>query len=318
MNIKPIVPFEPTSSIDIPQGSNWIGQIKWDGVRVLTYFDGKTVCLYNRKLNERTKHFPEITNAKSYCNARSVILDGEVISLDIKGNASFREVMKRDGIRKMDRVKQVMKDVPIYYMIFDVIFLNGEWINQYPLKDRVNILSNIIEPTENIHIVPSVEDSKTLYKVIEEHNMEGIVVKNLDSKYIIGGKDSNWRKIKSFKDLIAVVGGVTFRDGIVNSLLLGLYNHEKRFIYIGHAGTGKLSSSDWKDITTITNKISTNESPFFNRPERIKNTQWVEPLLTVKIQYIEWPEGRHIRQPSIQAFVDISPQDCNFNQIEGS
>ena len=59
MDFKPIIPFEPIASESIPTGTEWISQIKWDGVRILTYFDGKKVQLFNRKLNERTHHYPK-------------------------------------------------------------------------------------------------------------------------------------------------------------------------------------------------------------------------------------------------------------------
>jgi bifunctional non-homologous end joining protein LigD len=47
MDFKPIIPFEPIASEPIPTETEWIPQIKWDGVRILTYFDGKKVQLFN-------------------------------------------------------------------------------------------------------------------------------------------------------------------------------------------------------------------------------------------------------------------------------
>ena len=46
------------------------------------------------------------------------------------------------------------------------------------------------------------------------------------------------------------------------------------------------------------------KNPFINEPERMKGVQWIKPKITVKVQYIEWPEGRSLRQPSIQAFTE--------------
>src|SRR4051812_46226333 len=110
--MKPIIPMEPLSGELIPQGHEWISQVKWDGVRVLTYHDGHEVRLYNRKLHERTFHYPELTHIRSYCDADSVILDGEIIALGSDGNPSFHEVMRRDGIRRMEKVAQAKKVVP--------------------------------------------------------------------------------------------------------------------------------------------------------------------------------------------------------------
>src|SRR5262245_27203730 len=96
LELRPVVPFEPVSTDAMPFGNQWVAQIKRDGVRVLTYFDGKEVRLINRKLNDRTLQYPEISNIRSYSSANSVILDGEVISLK-DGKPSFHEIMRRDS-----------------------------------------------------------------------------------------------------------------------------------------------------------------------------------------------------------------------------
>ncbi|MFF2878908.1 non-homologous end-joining DNA ligase [Gottfriedia sp. NPDC057991] len=312
MKLNPIFPFEPISSDIVPIGPEWISQIKWDGVRILTYFDGKEVKLFNRKLNDRTNIFPELTNIKSYTNAQSIILDGEVIALDQNGNPSFHEVMRRDGIRRMDRVDSAIEAVPIFYMIFDILFYNGEWVTQLPLQQRQNLLIEAVQPSTQIQLVPNNTDGVALFEVAKQHNLEGIVCKNLNSKYLINGKHNAWQKVKNYKDTIAVIGGVTYRSGIVNSILVGLYDEENQLVFIGHVGTGKLTKSEWKDLTTVINTIKIEKNPFSSQPKRIKEIQWIQPLLTVKVQFIEWTEGHSLRQPSIQAFVEKDPKECTL------
>ena len=108
---------------------------------------GKMFVYLIGKLNERTFHYPEITAIQNYFKGKSVILDGEVIALDQNGKPSFHEVMRRDGLRKIDTVKLVKEEVPIYYMIFDILYYNGKWINESPLRERLNILEKCISPT---------------------------------------------------------------------------------------------------------------------------------------------------------------------------
>lgn len=310
MILKPIKPFEPVSTESIPEGEEWISQIKWDGVRILVYYDGKETKLYNRRKNERTNHFPEIADVSSYCKAESVILDGEVIALGENGRPSFRQVMRRDALRRLDRVEHMRTSVPVYYMIFDIVYCNGKWVNELPLKERISLLEEIIVPSKQIQLTTSKGDGDTLFEVTRDQGMEGIVVKNLHSKYKIEGKDNNWQKVKNMQDIIAAVGGVTYRNNVVNSLLLGMYDTEGNFIYIGHAGTGKLKRAEWVSLTKLVEPLKREASPFSNKPERIKQTQWLKPELTVKIQYIEWPQGRSVRQPSIQSFMNIPPEEC--------
>lgn len=316
MLLKSIIPFEPVSSTEIPDGEEWIAQIKWDGVRVVTYFDGNSVQLFNRKLNERTAHYPEITSINNYFKGNSVILDGEVIALDINGNPSFHEVMRRDGLRKLDRVNLVRQEVPIFYMIFDILYFNGNWINQRPLHERISILNQCISPTEHIQLVPSIDNPNSLWNVAREHHLEGIVCKNISSPYVINGKDTSWQKIKNYQDIIAVIGGVTYRADTVNSVLLGAYDSVGKLWYIGHCGTGKMTNEDWKMLTNTIDPLKIMNKPFINEPERIKGVQWIQPKLTVKVQFIEWPEGKTLRQPSIQAFTEVPAWECILPMVE--
>jgi bifunctional non-homologous end joining protein LigD len=144
--------------------------------------------------------------------------------------------------------------------------------------------------------------------------MEGIVMKKVDSPYLIGKKNDLWLKIKNYRDLNAAIGGFTLKDGIINAILLGLYNDEGELWYIGHTGTGKLSHQDWSELTAKLKPTQIKERPFINKPARNSDAYWVQPTLVAKIRYAEWTEGHSLRQPSIQGFVDIPVYQCRFNQ----
>ncbi|WLD94518.1 RNA ligase family protein [Alkalihalobacillus sp. AL-G] len=308
--MEPIVPMEPKIASEIPTTENWIAQVKWDGVHVLAYNDGSETRLFNRKKRERTFNYPELTDIQSFCSAESVILDGEIIALGEDGKPSFHKVMRRDGIRKFDRVKSLQQQVPISYMIFDVLFYNGEWMTKCPLEERLSLLTDIIVPNSHVQLVRSHDDGEALFDTVVDNGMEGIVMKRLDSRYYIGEKRDEWRKVKNIRDLIAVIGGFTLSGGIVNAVLIGLYDEKGNFIYIGHTGTGKLTASDWRELTERLQSIQVEQTPFVNKVDRHKDAMWVKPSVTAKIHFAEWTEGRFLRQPSIQAFVDVPAEKC--------
>lgn len=314
MDLKPIYPFEPISTSILPTGDNWVAQIKWDGVRVLLYFDGSSTKLINRRLNERTLQYPELLDVSTFCKADSVILDGEIIAFD-QSKPSFYEVMKRDSLKQTQKIKQTSGQVPVTYMIFDVIFYNGDWMTDRPLQDRQALLNQIIIPQNNVQIVQNFDDGEALFDLMKQNHMEGIVYKDLSSSYRINGKDGRWRKLKVMKDLYAVVGGVTLNHSIVNSLMLGIYTKDREFIYIGHAGTGKLSQRDWAKLTDEVGKIQSDQSPFNNQPERTKDAIWVKPELTVKVEYLEFTSKGTMRHPSIQAVVKRDVNECTVDQL---
>lgn len=313
MNVKPVIPFEPISVHSIPQGTNWAAQVKWDGVRMLTYSDGTQIRLINRKLNDRTMQYPELVRISRYCSASSVILDGEIIAFE-SSRPSFQKVMKRDSLRKQQRIDFAVKQIPVAYMIFDVLFLDGDWVIDRSLGERQHILERIITPQPDIQVVQNFTDANQLYEVMKHHQMEGIVCKDLTSTYAISGKDQRWQKKKIYHDHLAVVGGVTLRHGLVNAVLLGLYNEKGQLIYIGHSGTGKLTNQDWCDLTEKIIPVA--NRPFYNEPERSKDAIWVKPELIAKVQFMEWTPGHTMRHPSIQAFVEAPLPACSFNQPE--
>jgi bifunctional non-homologous end joining protein LigD len=311
MEMKPIIPFEPIRTEVFPHGEDWIAQVKWDGVRVLTYYDGNRVQLFNRQLNERTGQYPELTKIRDFCSANSVILDGEVIAFE-RGRPSFHQVMRRDGIRRLEKVDSLKNQVEISYMVFDLLFYNGDWVNTLPLKERQELLHKLLKPQERVHSVDNFPDAQSLFEAIKRQDLEGIVCKRLSSTYALGGKDNRWQKVKNYRDILAAVGGVTMREGIVNALLLGAYDSEGQFWYIGHAGTGKLTQADWRELTRRIQPLQRKVSPFVNRPARMKEAIWLVPEYTVKVRFMEWTGGGTLRQPSIQAFMEAKPLECRL------
>ncbi|MFD2328979.1 DNA ligase [Cohnella sp. GCM10020058] len=314
MKLNPVIPFEPTLTNTPPQGDNWISQIKWDGVRMLSYYDGKETRLVNRRLNDRTQQYPEFLIPNQYCSASSFILDGELIAFDEK-KPSFHEIMKRDSLRKKQSIDSAITQVPVTYMVFDILFLNGNWITSENLIRRQALLNQVIKPSDNVQIVQNFSNAEVLFDMMKAHNMEGIVTKNLNGNYLIGGKDSRWQKRKLNKDLYAVIGGVTYRGETINALLLGVYS-QNSFIYIGHSGTGKLTNAQWNELTRKVEPFVVPHSPFVNIPERHGEATWVKPHIVVKVQFFEWTPAKTMRHSSIQSIMkNMAPTECAFDQI---
>ncbi|MFC3748914.1 DNA ligase [Paenibacillus sp. GCM10012306] len=313
MKLKPVIPFEPILAKQLPLGDQWIAQIKWDGVRMLSYYDGSSTELVNRRGNRRTLQYPELADATAYCKASSVILDGEIIALS-GGKPSFHEVMRRDSLRTEGTIQFVKQQVPIMYMVFDILYCNGLWLLDQPLHKRQQLLTEMLLPYPHVQSVPSYTDPAELFNAAQKGGLEGIVCKDINSTYALSGKDKRWQKRKIIQDLVAVAGGVTFRDGMVNALLLGLYDDEGELHYIGHAGAGKLTVQDWQELTRYAHEAPAPSMPFATLPQRSKAAFWIMPQLCFKIHFLEWNTSGTLRQPVIQAQVDIPPQDCLLSQ----
>ncbi|AIQ50922.1 ATP-dependent DNA ligase [Paenibacillus sp. FSL R7-0331] len=313
MEVKPVKPFEPVLAAQLPSGSQWIAQIKWDGVRMLSCYDGSSIELVNRRGNRRTLQYPELTVQGRYCRADSYILDGEVIALS-GGKPSFHEVMRRDGLRSEAAVRAVKPQVPVLYMVFDILYCNGEWLLDRPLSVRQQLLQDVLLPHPHVQNVPSYTDPAQLFAAACKGGLEGIICKDIRSTYAPGGKDARWQKRKNILDVTAVAGGVTFRDGMVNALLLGLYDDEGRLHYIGHAGAGRLTATDWRNLTAQAHNLEVPVMPFTGVPQRSKDAVWIRPSLVFKLHFLEWNASGTLRQPVIQAQVDLPPDACRLEQ----
>ncbi|WP_339303621.1 DNA ligase [Paenibacillus sp. FSL R5-0519] len=312
---KPLIPFEPISRDTLPTGPQWIAQVKWDGVRMLAYEDGHELRLVNRRLHDRTAQYPELVTPRNLCSGASYILDGEVIALDPDtGKPSFYHVLRRDRMSRSEGIAQAIHQIPVTYMVFDILFYEGQWVTDQPLADRQRLLHEVLNSAPHVQEVANTLDAASLLTVMRQHQMEGIVCKDLTSTYGIQGKDQRWQKVKIMHDVYAMIGGVTYRSGIVNAIAVGVYDGPN-FVYIGHVGTGKLNSNTWRELTHQVEPLIRQDRPFLNVPERSAETTWVEPRIGVKVQYMELTHHRTLRHPSIQTFAEVTREDCLANQL---
>ncbi|MDP4099275.1 DNA ligase [Paenibacillus sp. P96] len=317
MELQPIIPFEPVKTEQIPVGPEWIAQVKWDGIRMLAYCSNEQVRLVNRRLHDRTLQYPELLQPWVYCSASSFILDGELVAFD-GGKPSFHEIMKRDSLRRQQAITQAVSRVPVVYMVFDVLLTDDRWVTELPLSQRQALLQDMIKPDQQlVQPVQSFPDGDALFRAVSEQQLEGVVLKRLDGAYLINGKDKRWMKRKISRDLYAVIGGVTFRDKVVNSLLLGLYTPKGQLMYIGHAGTGQLTIQDWSSLTERVKPLALSTIPFNAKPPLLRETIWVKPQLVVKVDFLEWTPGGTMRHPSIESIVEhMAPAECTIEQIK--
>src|ERR671923_848687 len=130
-----------------------ICEYKYDGIRAQMHKSGQQVRLFSRKLANITGSFPELANAAIYTrvpssssssslsNTIDFIFDGEIMAFRHDRPLHFQELQKR--LRKKNVTEQIIAEVPLVYVVYDIIYLNGERTINMPLKQRKEILSNI-------------------------------------------------------------------------------------------------------------------------------------------------------------------------------
>ncbi|KUO51466.1 MAG: hypothetical protein APF76_13970 [Desulfitibacter sp. BRH_c19] len=312
----PLKPMEPINQAMPFDSDNYLFQIKWDGVRCLAYIYKNEVRLFNRKLNERTKQYPELITLLNTL-PKGIVLDGEIITLGEDMKPNFRRVLKRDLAKSSTKISNLIHRVPVFYMIFDIVYFEGKSVIDKPLLERQKILAQILPENPLIKSVDSVHHNGiNLFEIAERESLEGIVAKEMNSPYIIGEKTSYWQKIKVWQKLTGVIGGYSTKMGEIRSLLIGLYNEEnKLFYYIGNASSG-ISHNQWKALQQyFESSAKDTKIPFINPPKKSKGEEyyWVNPEICIELEYMEWTEDFRMRNPKVIDFSEGNPRDCVFS-----
>lgn len=299
MELDWIAPMEPVPVKKPFDDERYIYQVKWDGIRILSYLTSQGLALYTRKGSIRTSTYPELANLREHWRGDSAILDGEVVVFGEKGTPGFNRVLKRDlAVRA---TKALLEKYPAVYVVFDLLFINGQSIIGLPLTTRQEILAKNLRPFANLVISDSYDKGTDLFRVMAQKGMEGIVAKEKDGLYHPGQKHKTWLKIKCKRHVDTVVGGVTLENGRITSLLLGV-RQEGELLYVGRALTG-LNSQELDQLGRAAKEYQCAASPFLQTPrmKRGLKTLWLPPFLAARIEFQEWSEHGMLRQPVIKS-----------------
>lgn len=304
-------PMEPRQAAAVPQGTEYIYQVKWDGVRMLAHVQGQRVWLHNRKLHDRTAHYPELARLSQLLEGEA-ILDGEIVAMR-DGKPNFPLILTRDLLNPRQaashKMQWLMAEVPIYFLVFDLLWHKKQDMRSLPLSDRQTRLADILHTDDLVNLVESFADGEMLYAAIVERKMEGIVAKKTNSSYIAGKKHTAWHKIKYRQQQLVAIGGYLTKNGQINALLAGVY-YQTQFIYVGRVATG-LTQQHLQLLTPFLEKSTIAAPPFANVTVKSNDKiTWVKPQLTALINFQEWTEDLRLRQPVISGFTTDQPTAC--------
>lgn len=305
-----LYPMEPVSAEQPFDDPSYLYQLKWDGVRSLAFVDSDKLKLQTRRGFDHTRKFPELSHLPSLCRAQNCILDGELVVLR-NNRPSFELILKREQAQNPNRIHAYSKKIPVTYVVFDIVYLNNRPIDQLALEHRQDILQKTVIPTEHIHLAESFQSGTVLYKAVCQQGLEGIVAKQRLSRYIFGGKHPSWVKIKCWKTQLCVVGGLSYKDGQLKSILLGAYR-EHDLVYLGNASSG-LTERDKQILHQFAQEHQQKQTPFINPPSPARRKLvWLPPLITLIAEYLELTPEKLMRSPRIVGFSTESPLNCRI------
>ena len=323
-------PMPPTihpmlaEAVDEPfDGAEWLFEIKWDGYRAVAFIKDGKLRLVSRNQNELTQRFPELKDLPKFIQAKSAILDGEVVALDEQGRASFSLMQQRTGFRPGGRRVANKADVPVLYYAFDLLYLDGYDLRRVPLEERKGKLASLVVTGDSVRYSDHYEkQGKALFEMARAKGLEGILAKRRDSLYQ-ERRTGEWLKIKIRHRLECVIGGYTEPEGSrahFGSIVLGLYDSQGRLIHVGQAGSG-FDHKSLDAVSKLLKKRETKKNPFYGEVEALRKVYWVKPELVAEIEYAEWTDGANTGSgPKLRAPVflglrdDKDPQDCLLDE----
>lgn len=303
-----IPPMEPILTDQIISDNNWIHQIKWDGVRGLIYFDQGKIELFTKNKRERSSYYPEILEIKDRLETKQAILDGEMIVLDETGKPSFEKILTRERVSDHAKLEYYSRKYPIQYIIFDILAVNGKKLTMEPLYKRQELLKQYIQQGDQIAVTTNFQNGDQLLGWMKEKGWEGMVSKKMDSLYFPGKHHQDWYKTKIHKKMLTVLGGIKWKNGLPNSLLLGIY-HKEGLHYIGKASIG-LKQKDLLLLKEVSKLMRSNDNPFRELIKE-KEVTWLQPALTCWVQFMEWSSDLVLRHPKILGFSKLKPEKAD-------
>jgi DNA ligase 1 len=301
--LKPIRPMlaeritDPTEGLKKANGMIAF-EYKLDGERVQIHKDDTEVQLFSRSLEKITNHYPDIVDAIKKFSIHNCILEAEIVPLDLvtKKIQPFQELMHR---KRKYNINDVILKYPIKVFLFDILYLEGNNLTQYEYTTRRAILKSTIEKNKNntIELVKQIVSSKLnqidiFFRKAKDDGCEGLMLKQLNSKYRAGAREFLWMKLKKEYDntfgdsfdltVIGALLGKGKRTGYYGALLLAAYDkNSDTFQSICKVGTG---FSD-QDLELIYNELKNYviEKKHYNVNSNLKMDIWFTPKLVLEI-----------------------------------
>ena len=196
-------------------GGSFFVEDKYDGIRGQLHADGSRVALYSRTLDDVSGQFPEVV-ADAHALKERLILDGEVVAYREGAVLPFAMLQKRLGRKRPSHALQA--EIPVAFMVFDVLYFNGSLLIDEPLRSRKDLLLRQNWPERLVpapfQLIEKKVELEPLFVEASLRRNEGLMLKASDSAYVPGKRGLSWLKWKkALATLDVVVTGVELGHG---------------------------------------------------------------------------------------------------------
>jgi bifunctional non-homologous end joining protein LigD len=308
--IKPMLATLTEGAFDDP---DWLYEIKWDGYRVEAVVHPKGVRLYTRNRIDAATYFPDLAGPADWITAREAIVDGEVVAFDPDGKPDFSALQDRTGLRGLEAATgrrspdgprltaDERRAIPLAYMVFDLLHLDGSSLLDVPLEERKRLLRRVIRPHPMVRYAAHVVgEGDAFVRAAAERGLEGVVAKRRASRYEPGKRSGDWLKIKLRREQEMVVAGWLPGKGSAGELgsLIVAVNVDGRLRHAGQVGSG-FSATMRRQLLDALKPLRREDSPLDPVP-RLPSPRWVEPRVVIRAEFAEWTTDGLLRQAAFK------------------
>jgi bifunctional non-homologous end joining protein LigD len=282
----------------LPEGDEWLYELKWDGYRALLIKDGEDVQVRSRNDKDLTAMYPGIAAAGRRQKIKQIVLDGELVALGEDGRPSFQALQHRSSHQKHH----------IVFYAFDVLYADGRDLTGEPLEVRRTRLAALASTDAVLRLSQDLPGSAAdIVKALRAAGIEGVIAKRRDSTYQPGERSNDWVKLKLERQQEFVIGGYR-PDGAsgLDALLVGFYEgKELRF-------AGKVRAAlvphVRRELLGQLKPLQVHDCPFANLPDtdvgrwgggitadQMREMHWTKPQLVAQIRFVEWTAENRLR-----------------------
>lgn len=292
--------FVPTMSATLvpalPEGDEWLYEVKLDGYRALLLKDGERVRVVSRNEKDLTANYPTVAAAGRRLQARTAVVDGEIVAVDAQGRPSFQALQHRGA----------HPGHVIVFYAFDLLHVDGRDLTGLALGERRRLLPGVLAQSGVLLSQELPGTAAQVAAAVRQLGLEGVIAKRRDSRYDAGRQSNAWLKLKLDKQQEFVIGG--YRPGThgVDSLLVGYYEHgQLRFAGKVRAG---FTPHVRREVAAVLKPLHAAACPFADLPstrashwgggvtaEQMAEIQWVKPRAVAQVRFVEWTADGHLR-----------------------
>ena len=312
--IKPML----ARAAELPRDdASWAFEIKWDGVRALAYSEPGRIRFESRNGNDITGGYPELRALNRALSSHSAILDGEIVAFEESDShpprPSFGRLQSRMHVRGETAVRRLAKEVPVAYIVFDLLWLDGHPLFELTYAERRELLADLgLEGPAWRTPDHVVGDGAAVLAASLENGLEGVVAKRLDSPYEPGRRSTSWLKIKNVCREDVVVGGwvpgTGKRTDRIGALLVGV-EEDGGLRFAGRVGTG-FTEAELDRLAKLLERRD--DSPFRDGdgPKPPRESVFVQPTRVAEVEFTEWTSDGVMRHPSYKGLREEAPQSA--------